>query len=424
MESAEVLFKEAGFVTESRAKGRKYTLTERRRISEQVLRQYCAAANGNRKGNTDRTEYVWLDEFCLSQEGAQDEDTIEQQRSVELGRLADIFGKASYVGVFCHELDCDHTGLSCIWGTRLFTLPEILHAQAVLRMTRKRVGEDIVTHIFPTPAPAFRSAMQTQAAHGDRWHLYAIFQHTVNAGAVPWQSAIHALIVEAIRRDEAGGFRDHKFLGKALNGLLPRRARLQDLGSSGWNDLAWLLELNQGFYNAASLAALCSIADDESVSWLGKPIHPVAGNERLEPIVTAFPVSLSRNDSETQEVFSESHPPLTIIGAETLGLRPTLKRDPYGLYNNEEMGALKRLAIWTSVILGAISMREVASGHLRGLLLYGLTAVLYSVIEMLVGTMYLERDGWIFLDDSKWGEKLGDTLGEQDNTLRNPVNWG
>ncbi|KAJ7724368.1 hypothetical protein B0H16DRAFT_1785977, partial [Mycena metata] len=283
------------------------------------------------QGNPDHTEYIWLDELCLSddQQAANDE-VIEAQRTTELGRLADIFHGAVQVVVFCHEENCDHTKLDCIWGQRLFTIPEILHAETVARLTRQRQDNVMTARLFLTTGRAFRLRMQHYAALATRWHLYAIFQHTVNAGTVPWQVAIHAPVVEAIRRDEAGRFHDHKFLGRALNGLLPRRARLGDLGKDGWSDLAWLLELNQGFYNAAGLAAVCSISADNSVAWLGKPIDPAAGNERLEPVVTAFPLS------------SHSDPPLTIIGGETLGFRPKpLKRDPYGLYNNEEMKGLK-----------------------------------------------------------------------------------
>jgi hypothetical protein len=244
---------------------------------------------------------------------------------------------------------------------------------------------------------------------------YSIFQHTVNAGAVPWQVAIHALVVESIRRDEAGGFHDHKFLGRALNGLLPRRSRLSDLGNGGWNDLAWLLELNQGFYNAASLAAVCSISEDHSVEWLGKPIDPAAGNERLEPVVTAFPVS------------SDSGPPaLTVIAGEQVGFRAKpLKRDAFGLYNNEEMKGAKILTLCIAVALAIISTVIVASGStVAGIVLYYLTAVLYSIVELLVGTMYLERDGWVFLEDALWGDKLEEKLGEQDNNLRELTSWG
>ncbi|PBK58361.1 hypothetical protein ARMSODRAFT_843402, partial [Armillaria solidipes] len=127
--------------------------------------------------------------------------------------------------------------------------------------------------------------------------------------------AIHALVVEAITRDLAGGFGEHRYLGKALNGLLPRQARLDDLkGEDGWTDLACLLELNQGFFNAASLAAVCSLGEG---GWLGPPIKPDAGNERLEPIVHAFPVGADGMGIMT---------PLCIIGSKTLELRVVEKR--------------------------------------------------------------------------------------------------
>ncbi|KAJ6626144.1 hypothetical protein B0H10DRAFT_1999200 [Mycena sp. CBHHK59/15] len=421
MRSAAVLFEEAGYVKEPAPEGREYTLEDRQRIAEQYLRLYCSA--NRREGNPDRTEYIWLDEFCLSDHGLENEGAITLQRRKELGRLADIFRNAAQVAVFCHEVDCDHTGLTCIWGTRLFTIPEILHAQRVLRMTRKQEEKKIITNLIPTSARVFREAMQTKAALGNRWHLYAIFQHSVNSGAVP-------LVVEAIRRDEAGGFHNHQFLGKALNGLLPRRARLDHLGSSGWNDLAWLLELNQGFYNAASLAAVCSLAGDERVSWLGKPIQPSAGNERLEPIVTAFPVSLSSNRSEKIQPSSEKtrdsepSPPLTIIGDKTLGLRPNLKRDAAGLYNNEEIRGLKILAYWMAAILVIISLILLGSGTTFGVFLFYITAILYSIVELLASTMYLERDGWVFLYDSEWGNNVPERLAEQDNNLRSMVHWG
>ncbi|KIM71516.1 hypothetical protein PILCRDRAFT_804938 [Piloderma croceum F 1598] len=106
----------------------------------------------------------------------------------------------------------------------------------------------------------FRAKMREQAERSGRWHLYAIMQHSTGSGSVPWQVAIHALEVEIVRRDIAGNFPHHKFVGKALNGLLLRRARLAHLrGTNGWTNLAWLLELNQAFYNAASLAAVCSL---------------------------------------------------------------------------------------------------------------------------------------------------------------------
>jgi hypothetical protein len=413
MDSAVVLAEEAGFVPgPAPAPGRKYTLEDRRSISEYFLRFYCSATR--RDGNPDRTEYIWLDEFCLSNDQENDGQTISKQRDVELGRLADVFRGAIQVAVFCHEPNCEHTSLACLWGNRLFTIPEILHTETVLRLTRKRQGNEMVAKIFRTTGRAFREAMEKNAAEGKRWHLNAIYRHTVNAGAVPWQVAIHALVVECIRRDEAGRFDDHKYLGKALNGLLPRRARLSDLGNGGWKDLAWLLELNQGFYNAASLAAVCSISEDNSVAWLGKPIDPGVGNERLEPIVTAFPVA------------SDTAPPLTIIAGEMLGLRPTpLKRDAFGLYNNEEIKAVKLLAVWGAVALFIVSTVILVSGNINvGFILYYVISILYCIVEMVIGTMYLQRDGWAFLEDSMWGDKLEVKLGEQDNNLRSLTHWG
>ncbi|KAJ6453134.1 hypothetical protein C8R45DRAFT_1039688 [Mycena sanguinolenta] len=417
MQSAVVLATEAGFVPGPAPEGHSYSRPDRRSIAAYLLRLYCSATR--RDGNPDRTEYIWLDEFCisdletLSDDVEKDREVIKAQRDAELGKLADVFRCAVQVAVFCHEPDCDHTTLSCIWGQRLYTISEILHVETVLRLTRRLQGDQVTARISKTTGRSFREAMQKHAAEGNRWHLNAIYQHTVNAGAVPWQVAIHALVVEAIRRDEAGAFHDHKFLGKALNGLLPRRARLADLGHGGWNDLAWLLELNQGFYNAASLAAVCSISEDNSVGWLGKPIHPAAGNERLEPVVTAFPVA------------SGSHPPLTIIGGEMLGLRPKpLKRDSLGLYNNEEMKGVKILAFWVAVALAVISSIVTVKHLTAGLVLYYMTAILYCMLELLVGTMYLERDGWVFLEDSMWGDKLEAKLGEQDNNLRKLTNWG
>ncbi|KAJ7728510.1 hypothetical protein B0H16DRAFT_1330894 [Mycena metata] len=413
MRSAAELAREAGFVPAPAPQGREYTRADRPTISEYFLRLYCSATRSQR--NPDRTEYIWLDEFCLADDQQPyNDETIAAQRSAELGRLADIFRGALQVVVFCHEEGCDHTKLECIWGQRLFTIAEILHAETVVRLTRRRQNNNMTAELFPTTGREFRLRMQHHAALANKWHLYAIFQHTVNAGAVPWQVAIHALVVEAIRRDEAGNFHDHKFLGTALNGLLPRRARLSDLGHSGWNDLAWLLELNQGFYNAASLAAVCSISVDNSVAWLGKPIDPAAGNERLEPVVTAFPVSSDADD-----------PPLTIVAGETLGLRKHLKRDASGLYNNEELKGLKILSWWVAFVLVLISSALVGSGSRRsGGILYYVTAILYCIVELLAGTMYLEREGWVFLEDSLWGDKLEAKLGEQDHNLRTLTLWG
>ncbi|KAJ7434301.1 hypothetical protein B0H11DRAFT_1757775 [Mycena galericulata] len=419
VDSAVVLATENNFKWSPKPADRDYTLKDRRTIAEYLLKLYLTT--DGREWNQDRVEYIWLDEWCLSDRSGWDtrpDKEEDKHRGPEIGRLADIFRGAAQTVIFCHEEDCDHTGLKCIWGHRLWTIAEILHAQTVLPMTRRREGTELKAYISRTSGSAFRAAMQAHAARGNRWHLYSIFQHTVNAGAVSWQVAIHALVVEAIRRDDKNSkYHEHKHLGRALNGLLPRRARTSDFGAGGWSDLAWLLELNQGFYNAASLAAVCGVADaGATVSWLGKPIHPAAGNERLEPVVTAFP----------QAVSGAADPLLTIIGCETLGLRPTpLKRDSYGLYNNEEMRPIKWLAIFPCALLVIGGAQFLSQGNFgMFFLLVYISTILYCIVEMIVSTMFLERCGWAYFEDTMYGDKLELKLGEQDHNLRNLTHWG
>lgn len=410
MDSAYVLFQEAGLSVEAPpTEKRRFTLRDRKRIAERLLIEYCSATRD--VGN--RTEYIWLDEFCLSDDRQPDNSP---ERNRELGRLADIFHNASQVAVFCHEENCDHSSTTCIWGTRLFTIGEILHASEVIRLTRQQDPDGMLrTHAYQEAARTFREKMQTKAAYDDRWHLYAIMQHSTNAGSVSWQNAIHALVVEAITRDLAGtGFEEHKFLGKALNGLLPRRARLEDLrGEDGWTDLAWLLELNQGFYNAASLAAVCSLGEG---GWLGPPIRPVAGNERLEPIVHAFPVGMS----DRMGIMT----PLCVIGSKTVGLRKSLERDPFGLYNNKDMRGLKWLSLFFLVLFWVIAFALIATNWTTFVAIAWVSSSIFVMFEIAVGTIYLQRDGWIFLEDSTWGHDPQQRLRVQDPKLAELIEWG
>jgi hypothetical protein len=289
-------------------------LIARQQNAREFLLEYIES---RRRTRPDR-EYIWLDEFCLYDASIKDVDVLSGPRDRELGRLADIFGGASKVYVFCDVVGCQHFNSTCSWTTRLFTLAEIIHANTVVRMT---FAADDSIQLVEEDGRFFREHLQAQAALEGKWHLYGIMQHASNSGAASWQTAIHALIVEAIRRDEAGGFRYHRFLGRGLNGLLPRRARLDDLGGKdGWADLAWLLELNQGFYNAAGLAAVCGIAEaSHSIPnhyWLGPPIEPGVGNERLEPCVTAFPIPSALN----------------VLTPYTIKVHHTLKRDSLALF--------------------------------------------------------------------------------------------
>ncbi|KAJ6472474.1 hypothetical protein C8R45DRAFT_835828 [Mycena sanguinolenta] len=233
-------------------------------MASRYLQLYCEAQLSTPGVDPDKVQYIWLDEFCISSAGLDDiadKPKIKEQRR-ELGRMADIYRYAAEVVVFCHTKNCDHTDvLNCAWSQRIWTIAEILNAQSVTTMIMSRkLSAKFTARLYHQSGHVFREALQARAAQANKWHLYV--QQSDHGGAAPLQVVIQALVVEAIRRDESSGFMNHQELGRALNGLLPRRARLEDLNRGGWADLAWLLELNQAFYNAAALAAVCSIISD------------------------------------------------------------------------------------------------------------------------------------------------------------------
>ena len=121
----------------------------RQRIAKSVLLEYIAA---RAIVGPNRTEYSWMDEFCLSDPCCASQ-TAAEQRKKELGRMAEIFRGAEVVCVFCDVEDCDHTGMTCPWGTRLFTLAEILHADRVVKMTRRKIGNQLRAGFEPERRP-------------------------------------------------------------------------------------------------------------------------------------------------------------------------------------------------------------------------------------------------------------------------------
>lgn len=424
MESAKALFDEAGSHLdhpEDTPEGKRlYSLKNRKKISQALLHEYARARRSNDpEQEQDDVELIWLDEFCLSDEHMTNEEECSKERSKELGKLADIFRRAEQVVVFCHAVDCNHTGTDCPWGRRLFTMGEILHARIVHVMTRNSRLESRIT-VFA--GQDFRTDMQACAAEAGMWHLYNIMQHATNSGAIPWQSAIHSLVVEAIRRDEAGNFHDHQFLGKALNGLLPRRSQLVDLcGINGWADLAWLLELNQGYYNTTLLAAVCKLGspDVQEYRWWGKPIAPKEGSERLEALVTSFPVKIRRNDNQLPE------PALSIIGPKSIALAHWLQRDSAGLYNNSDMTSLKLYMISGLVILIVIALLCAAANYKATIVLTYLSFVIYSILELLVGTIFVEKPGWIAVEDHTTPEHDPVRwIRSQDPSYTDATEWG
>ncbi|KAF9445429.1 hypothetical protein P691DRAFT_734994 [Macrolepiota fuliginosa MF-IS2] len=404
---------------------RKYTLRNRQKISQAVLDEY-ALARRTIEGKGDGVEFIWLDEFCLSDHRVTDEQEVKRQRDTEVGQLADIFRGAKRVIVFCHTEDCDHTDIDCPWSNRLFTIGEILYTPEVLQMTRTSDDLDnqgrLHSHITVISGQEFRADMQARAAEAKMWHLYNVMQHATNSGAVTWQSAIHSLVVEAIRRDEADGFHEHNFLGKALNGLLPRRSQLDDLqGVDGWADLAWLLELNQGYYNTTLLAAVCRLAGPnvQEYRWWGKPIAPKEGSERLEALVTAIPANF-RGPGD------QSMPVLSVIDPKSISLSHWLQRDSAGLYHDPEMKSLMLWAISALVVLFIIGVGTITTSLPAGIVVLWLSATAFVILELLVGTMFVVKDTWIVVEDHtiapdhdpfKW-------LQFRDHTFSNATEWG
>ncbi|KAK7442513.1 hypothetical protein VKT23_016111 [Stygiomarasmius scandens] len=479
IKSAQILFEKAGKRTQDpRPEGKDYTLADRKRIAKQLLEEYCSAQRVCSEGEEvfpNRTEYIWLDEFCISDvkdeyEGYSVE--VSRQRKEELGRIPDIFKGAETVVVFCHKPKCQHITLDCPWGKRLFTLGEILHAKNVERMTRM-TDDDHHCLLYSESAQSFHERMMHYAAEAGKWHLHSLLWSSINSGCETWQSIIHALMVEAIRRDVQTGFSHHELLGQGLNGLLPRRACLHHLqGKDGWVDLAWLLELNQGFYNVAALAAVCCLNNDPNsgYGWLGPPIEPKAGNERLEPLVHAFPAG--RKDQLGNYA---AH--LIIVGAETITIEPCIKRNSEALYlipafRWKKIVSMTLLAVCWMIGIILISLAGVSTAshssssatnsvnstfniaHLAsssssssplppesvatkvriGVLMIYLSSITFSLFRLAVSLRYVERSGWVFLSDNKmndgsegdfaWGSRPETVLQQLDSSLGKLAEWG
>ncbi len=81
MDSAYILFQEAGLIVKAPpTENRRFTLSDRKCIAERLLIEYCSAT----RDAGDRTEYIWLDEFCLSDANQPDNDPEDPESSVVL----------------------------------------------------------------------------------------------------------------------------------------------------------------------------------------------------------------------------------------------------------------------------------------------------------------------------------------------------
>ncbi|KAF9450880.1 hypothetical protein P691DRAFT_725090 [Macrolepiota fuliginosa MF-IS2] len=214
-------------------------------------------------------------------------------------------------------------------------------------------------------------------------------------------------------------------LGRGLNGLLARRARLEDVpGRDGWADLCWLLELNQGHFNAATLAAVCSLeaGSDRNTDvalchpWLGRPVLPEPGTERLEPLVTAIPIA---NSLPSQPAASA----LNIVGPKIVGVAPFPRRDRYALYTHKELRGLLLLSAIAFLIGNFYHFNMIAT---RGASAWRLWFNFFTIgaLKLVAETTCLVCDGWVYLDATTWGKDPSLKLGGLDCRLRQLVKWG
>ncbi|KAJ3558145.1 hypothetical protein NP233_g11565 [Leucocoprinus birnbaumii] len=418
-------------VTNNPSKFGSYSLSERKKLATAMLDEYAKARTTAivKGGKTDGVEYIWLDEFCLVEDEEKNETQLMRQRDAEMGRWADIFRLAKRVAVLCHIVGCEHTGVDCPWANRLFTLAEIMHATKVLRVKRFRGDEDGAEDagiIISSSGSEFRAEIRARAAEAKLWHLHNLMQHANDSSSgITRQSTVHSLVLEVLRRrDLESSSASQKYLGKALNGLLPRRARLEDLtGIDGPADLLWLLELNQGFYNAALLTSVSRLAESDVLDgyrWCqGKTIIPKEGSERLEPLSTAIPIKF--HDKFTNEVV----PVLSLANTKTVALEHMLERDSGALERQEELKCLKFMArfIWGCLVFLGIILSLAIGG--AGIIILYIASIFYVILQLFVGTIYVTREHWVVIEDYKApGSNAIKLLQAQDPSFKGGLEWG
>ncbi|EEB93024.1 hypothetical protein MPER_08379, partial [Moniliophthora perniciosa FA553] len=162
-------------------------------------------------------------------------------------------------------------------------------------------------------------------------------------------------------------------------------------------------------------------------------IEPKAGNERLEPLVTAFTVSGMDKNSKTIA-------PLNLIGTQTIGLHAGVKRDGMALYRNPRLRVLKGVSWMVLVLCWIISLALLLSGLVNpalaaiGLALFWISSIGFNLLRLIIGSMYLERSGWVFLSesmlndgskgDTAWGSDPVEKLRQLDPSIARLAEWG
>ncbi|KAK0437771.1 uncharacterized protein EV420DRAFT_1278061 [Desarmillaria tabescens] len=88
------------------------------------------------------------------------------------------------------------------------------------------------------------------------------------------------------------------------------------------------------------------------------------------------------------------------------------------------MTGLAGLSVGILVLVWSIGLSKGRSDPFLGIEIIWLGSISFAILEMLVGTIYLQRDGWIFLSDKVWGRAPQQRLGEQDPKLAKLITWG
>jgi hypothetical protein len=155
------------------------------------------------------------------------------------------------------------------------------------------------------------------------------------------------------------------------------------------------------------------------------------GNERLQPIVTALPVSPPSPpvDKEGKVIKASSGcPPLMLIGGEMIGLRSHFRREWAGLYNNPAIGPI-RITAGVILVAGSVTalILQGTGNHFPALAMFLCVTIGHVILELVMSTIFLERKGWMFLSDSEWGgdaESFRQRLEYLDGNLGKLIPWG
>ncbi|KAF9442758.1 hypothetical protein P691DRAFT_810136 [Macrolepiota fuliginosa MF-IS2] len=77
----------------------------------------------------------------------------------------------------------------------------------------------------------------------------------------------------------------------------------------------------------------------------------------------------------------------------------------------------------TSIGIPFLAIQQVSLTR-SGIILLYLAFVIVVFVELLASTVYIFREGWVFLPDKEWGENPSGKLGERDPRFKKLRLWG